>query len=91
MTSIDSELTWVKQLLEDLGIKSETSMKMYCNNQAAKYIVSNLIFHERTKHIEVNCHFIRKNIQTKEIKIPFIRSEDQFEDAFTKWLDPNLL
>jgi hypothetical protein len=88
MASTSSELTWIKQLLVDMNITSATPMKMFCDNQAARYIASNPVFHERTKHIEVDCHFVREKIQAKEIETSFVRSEDQLADIFTKGLEP---
>jgi Reverse transcriptase (RNA-dependent DNA polymerase) len=62
MTSTASELTWIKQVLADLEIKIKEPMKIFCDNQSARHITINPIFHERTKHIEVDCHFIRESI-----------------------------
>jgi hypothetical protein len=86
MTSTASELTWIKQVLADLNVKIEGSMKIFCDNQAARHIAANPVFNERTKHIEVDCHFIREKIQAKEIETPFVKSEDQLADVFTKEL-----
>jgi Reverse transcriptase (RNA-dependent DNA polymerase) len=86
MASTASELTWIKQVLIDLNIKVEEPMKMFCDNQSARYIASNLVFHERTKHIEVDYHFIREKVQSKEIETPFVKSEDQLADIVTKGL-----
>jgi hypothetical protein len=77
MASTASELTWIKQVLTNLNIKVEEPMKIFCDNQSARHIASNLIFHKRTKHIEVDCHFIREKVQSKEIETPFVKSEDQ--------------
>ena len=87
MASTASELVWLKQLLKDMGIMYDQPMKMYCDNNSARHIASNPVFHERTKHIEVDCHFIRENVQAKEIETPFVRSEDQLADIFTKGLE----
>jgi hypothetical protein len=86
MTFTVSELIWVKQVLTDFNFKSEEPMRMYYDNKATRHITTNHVFHERTKHIEVDCHFIREKIQTKYIKTPFVRSQDQLVDAFTKFL-----
>jgi Reverse transcriptase (RNA-dependent DNA polymerase)/Integrase core domain/gag-polypeptide of LTR copia-type/GAG-pre-integrase domain len=87
MASTASELIWIKHLLHDMLIESPEPIQMFCDNQAARHIASNPVFHERTKHIEVDCHFIRDKVQSKEIAIPFIRSQEQLADIFTKALD----
>ena len=87
MASTASELTWIKQLLLNMRLKTQEPMKIYCDNNSARYIASNSVFHERTKHIEVDCHFNREKVQAKEIETPYIKSEDQLVDIFTKGLD----
>ena len=80
------ELIWIKQLLQELRWKDVRSMRLICDNQAALHIASNPVFHERTKHIEVDCHFIRQKIESGCITTEFVNSSDQLADIFTKSL-----
>ena len=84
MAHTASEMLWVQFLLRDLGVGVPTSMQMYCNNQAAIYIASNLVFHERSKHIEVDCHFIRDLLMKKQIVTTLFCSDDWLGSIFNK-------
>jgi Reverse transcriptase (RNA-dependent DNA polymerase) len=87
MAAITSEIVWLRLLLKELGFDmSGKPTKLFCDNQAAIHIASNPVFHERTKHIEVACHFVREKLLDKTIETPFICSRDQLADIFTKAL-----
>ncbi|KAL1203431.1 Retrovirus-related Pol polyprotein from transposon RE2 [Cardamine amara subsp. amara] len=84
MKKLTNELVWLKALPKDLGIESTSPITMHCDNQAAIHIATNSVFHERTKHIEVDCHKVRKKIIEGVILPCYTRSEDQLADIFTK-------
>ncbi len=52
------EVMWTRQLLEEVGLETSSPVKLWCGNQAALHIASNPVFHECTKHIEIDCHFL---------------------------------
>ena len=80
------ELIWLRHLLQELRFEKEKQMKLICDNQAALHIASNPVFHERTKHIEVHCFFIREKIASRCMTINFVNSSDQLANVFTKSL-----
>ncbi|XP_031101938.1 uncharacterized protein LOC116005841 [Ipomoea triloba] len=80
------ELIWVKQLLIELKLYQPSPMKLICDNQAALHIASNPVFHERTKHIEVDCHFVREKIASGDSVTTFVGSNEQLADILTKSL-----
>ncbi|GLU14780.1 hypothetical protein SLE2022_313290 [Rubroshorea leprosula] len=86
MASTVSELLWLKGLLKTLGVDTSQPMQLHCDNQAAIHIATNLVFHECTKHIELDCHFIRHWIQVGVIKTSLVRSNLQVANIFTKAL-----
>ena len=86
MANATCELAWLKQLLQKLNFCEVSPMKLICDNQTALHISSSPVFHERTKHIEIDCHFIRKKLVEGIIVTEFINFNDQLVDVFTKSL-----
>ena len=84
MAATAREMVWLHSFVQDLGIKTPMPMPMHCDNQAAIFIARNLAFHERTKHIEIDCHFIRDKGLIGVISTPHVSSSDQLTDIFTK-------
>lgn len=80
------ELIWLKQLLQELCFCEVRSMNLICDNQVVLHIVSNPIFHEQTKHIEIDCHLIHDKVMFGEITLSFAGSNEQLADIFTKSL-----
>lgn len=86
MATLATELTWLQHLYKDLQLDISTSTVMYCDNKSAVHIATNPTFHERTKHIEIDCHYIREQVNKGAIKLLPIRSHHQLADMFTKAL-----
>ena len=80
------ELIWLRHLLHELRFWKDEQIKLICDNQVALHIASNPIFHERIKHIELDCHFIIKKIASGCMTTSFVNSSDQLADMFTKSL-----
>ncbi|XP_026420008.1 probable leucine-rich repeat receptor-like protein kinase At1g35710 [Papaver somniferum] len=86
MAAATCELKWLKKLLGDLGVHHPHGMRLLCDNQSALYIAQNTVFHERTKHIEVDCHLVRDAIMQQLITPSYTPTTVQLADIFTKSL-----
>ena len=80
------ELSWLCQVLKDLGVFLSTPPKLWCDNVSALAIASNLVFHARTKHVEVDYHFVREGVLCRDLQVKYITTGDQLVDIFTKSL-----
>jgi histone deacetylase 1/2 len=74
----------VYYLLRELGISQNKLPVLWCDNIGATYLFANPVFHARTKHIEVDFHFVKERVTQKLLQIKFISSKDQLADIFTK-------
>ncbi|XP_062093361.1 uncharacterized mitochondrial protein AtMg00810-like [Humulus lupulus] len=74
MSSTTKEIVWLRWLLVDMGVCHSQPTPMYCDNQSAIQIAHNSVFHERTKHIEIDCHFTRHHLKLGTITLPFVPS-----------------
>ena len=79
-----SELLWLRWLLKDLGVSTFSATFLYCDNQSVIHIAHNDVFHEWTKHIEINCHFIRYHLVHGALKLFLVSFKDQVADIFIK-------
>lgn len=78
-----AELIWLKSLLRELGLHSGAP-SLWCDNLGATYLTANPVFHARTKHVEVDYHFVREQVSQGKLHVKFISTEDQIADIFTK-------
>ena len=81
-----AEITWLHSLLHELQVSTQDPCLLYCDNVSATCIAANPVFHVRTKHIEIDYHFIRDLITTGALKVQFVCIDNQTADIFKKGL-----
>ncbi|KAJ4767670.1 Gag/pol [Rhynchospora pubera] len=79
-----TEIKWLTYLLEELGIAMVSKPCLWCDNIGATFLASNPMFHARTKHIEIDYHFVREQVADNKLDVKFICSADQLSDVMTK-------
>ncbi|XP_028108478.1 uncharacterized protein LOC114307280 [Camellia sinensis] len=79
-----AEASWVQMLLVEMFLSSSTIPTLWCDNLSAISLASNPVFHARTKHIEIDYHFVREKVLQKQLQIRYVPSSEQIADIFTK-------
>jgi len=77
LACLTAKIVWVTNLFKELGINVKEPVVVFCDNKAVIQIAANHVFHERTKHIEIDCHFVREKIQQRLISTIYIPTGDQ--------------
>ena len=86
MRRVTAELAWLIRLLHEFTIPAIVPVPLKCDSQAAIYIAKNPVYHERTKHIDLDCHFVREKLQDGLISLSYMPTQHQLADVFTKSL-----
>ncbi|CAM8976219.1 unnamed protein product [Rhodiola kirilowii] len=79
-----AELIWLRQLLQEMSMSSVQAPILLCDNISATFLTANPVFHQRSKHIKIDYHFVREQVQSGELVVRHIKSVDQIADIFTK-------
>ncbi|XP_071909660.1 uncharacterized protein [Coffea arabica] len=80
------EVIWIRRILQELKVSEVLPMKLYCDNKAAISIAHNPVLHDRTKHVEVDKHFIKEKIEGGVVCMTYVPTRDQVADLLTKSL-----
>jgi hypothetical protein len=77
---------WLRQLLVELHSPLSWATLVYCDNVSAVYLSTNPVQHQRTKHVEIDLHFVRERVAIRYVRVLHILMTSQFTDIFTKGL-----
>ena len=81
-----AESVWLRQLLLELHQPVTKATVVYCDNISATYLSTNPVQHQRTKHVEINLHFVRDRVALGEARVLHVPTSSQYADIFTKGL-----
>jgi histone deacetylase 1/2 len=81
-----AECTWLRNLLAEINCNVDTATLVFCDNVSTVYMTRNPVHHKRTKHIELDIHFVREKVALGEVRVAHIPSTQQLADVFTKGL-----
>ena len=86
MADATAEFIWIKSLFQKLHIPLQCTPILWCDNIGTTYLAANLVFHARTKHVEIDYHFVREKVKLRHTRIRYLSTKDQTADIRTKAL-----
>ncbi|GJZ06154.1 ribonuclease H-like domain-containing protein [Tanacetum coccineum] len=86
VANVVAETCWLRNLLRELHTPLSSATFVYCDNVSAVYLSSNPVHHQRTKHIEIDIHFVHDLVAVGQVRVLHVSSRYQFADIFTKGL-----
>ena len=86
MSQTATEITWLVRLFEEMGVHLLKPVTLNCDNQSAIHIGKNLVFHDRMKHIEIDCHFTREKVLEGLLQLTYMPTQQQLVGVLTKIL-----
>ena len=84
VANASAEITWICSLLTELGVTLPSSPVLFCDNVGATFLCANPVFHSRMKHIALDYHFVRNQVQRGALAVSHVNTRDQLADALTK-------
>ncbi|KAK9157462.1 hypothetical protein Scep_004036 [Stephania cephalantha] len=86
LAHVAAEVTWIRSLLTELHFPLPAVPVLWCDNLSAASLARNPVFHSRTKHIEIDIHFVRDKVLQGDLSVQYVPTHDQIADCFTKAL-----
>lgn len=90
VANVVAETCWIRNLLLELKCPITTATLVYCDNVSAVYLSNNPVKHQRTKHVEIDIHFVREKVAMGQVRVLQVPSSAQYADIFTKGLPSSL-
>ena len=90
VANVVAEAAWLRNLLLELSCPLSKATVVFCDNVSAMYLASNPVQHQRTKHVEIDLHFVRERVAIGHVRVLHVPSAHQFADIFTKGLPTQL-
>ncbi|GKE03301.1 retrovirus-related pol polyprotein from transposon RE1 [Tanacetum coccineum] len=84
LANASAELCWTKNILHELGIPTNHTPTLFCDNTGATYLYANPVYHSRMKHVALDYHFVREQVSAGQLRVLHISSQDQLADMLTK-------